>query len=100
MNRPARLYSKWSDNGQGIDPAYLNRVFEMYFRANEKSKGNGLGLYIVKKMTDKLNGQCRTGSANMVWAQPCVPIYPIIINRKTKFRSRIIFESSKHSASQ
>ncbi len=45
-----------SDNGQGIDPVYIHRVFEMYFRANEKSRGNGLGLYIVKKMADKLNG--------------------------------------------
>jgi len=46
-----------SDNGQGIGSAYVDRVFEMYFRANEKSKGNGLGLYIVKKMVDKLNGR-------------------------------------------
>jgi signal transduction histidine kinase len=46
-----------SDNGQGIEVAYLHRVFEMYFRANERSRGNGLGLYIVKKMVDKLNGR-------------------------------------------
>ncbi len=45
------------DNGQGIDAAYLPRVFEMYFRANERSTGNGLGLYIVKKMVDKMNGR-------------------------------------------
>lgn len=45
------------DNGQGIDPAYLPRVFEMYFRASERSTGNGLGLYIVKKMVDKMNGR-------------------------------------------
>lgn len=46
-----------ADNGQGIDPVYLSRVFDMYFRANERSRGNGLGLYIVKKMADKLNGR-------------------------------------------
>jgi signal transduction histidine kinase len=45
------------DNGIGIDPVYLPRVFEMYFRANERSTGNGLGLYIVKKMVDKMNGR-------------------------------------------
>jgi signal transduction histidine kinase len=44
------------DQGQGIDPEYIDRVFDMYFRANERSKGNGLGLYIVKKVTEKLNG--------------------------------------------
>jgi signal transduction histidine kinase len=27
----------------------------MYFRGNERSKGNGLGLYIVKKAVEKLN---------------------------------------------
>jgi signal transduction histidine kinase len=45
------------DNGSGIEPEYVDRVFEMYFRANEHSKGNGLGLYIVKKTVQKLNGR-------------------------------------------
>ena len=44
------------DNGCGIQAEYLGRVFDMYFRANEHSKGNGLGLYIVKKAVDKLKG--------------------------------------------
>ncbi|HTE31510.1 MAG TPA: tetratricopeptide repeat-containing sensor histidine kinase [Chryseolinea sp.] len=44
------------DNGQGIDPQYHDRIFDMYFRGNERSKGNGLGLYIVKKAVGKLNG--------------------------------------------
>jgi len=42
------------DNGQGIEKAYIDRVFDMYFRGTERSKGNGLGLYIVKKTADKL----------------------------------------------
>lgn len=46
-----------SDNGQGIHPAYLPRVWEMYYRANEGSTGNGLGLYIVKKIVNRLRGQ-------------------------------------------
>jgi len=45
------------DNGQGIPDQYRDRIFEMYFRANERSKGNGLGLYIVRKMVDQLKGQ-------------------------------------------
>jgi signal transduction histidine kinase len=44
------------DSGIGIDPEYLNQVFEMYFRGSERSKGNGLGLYIVKKVVEKLGG--------------------------------------------
>jgi len=38
-----------SDNGMGIDEKYHARIFEMYFRANEHSKGNGLGLFVVQK---------------------------------------------------
>lgn len=44
------------DNGQGIDKEYHERVYDMYFRANVSSKGNGLGLYIVKKAVTKLQG--------------------------------------------
>ena len=45
-----------ADNGQGIDKEYHNRIYDMYFRANVSSKGNGLGLYIVKKAVTKLQG--------------------------------------------
>jgi signal transduction histidine kinase len=44
------------DNGEGIPAEYHERIFDMYFRANERSKGNGLGLYIVKKAAEKLGG--------------------------------------------
>jgi signal transduction histidine kinase len=54
---------KVEDNGQGIDPALQERVFDMYFRGNERSKGNGLGLYIVKKAVEKLNGAIELTSA-------------------------------------
>lgn len=45
------------DNGQGFPPEFSDRIFDMYFRANFMSKGNGLGLYIVRKAVDKLNGE-------------------------------------------
>jgi len=51
-----QLIMELEDNGQGIPAAYTEKVFDMYFRANERSKGNGLGLYIVKKAVGKLNG--------------------------------------------
>ncbi|MBX2946759.1 MAG: tetratricopeptide repeat protein [Cyclobacteriaceae bacterium] len=44
------------DNGQGIDDELKDRIFDMYFRGTERSKGNGLGLYIVRKAVEKLNG--------------------------------------------
>lgn len=45
------------DNGIGIHPEYLSKIFEMFFQGYEKSDGSGLGLYIVKETLDKLNGK-------------------------------------------
>lgn len=50
------LVIKVTDNGAGIDEAYINMVFDMFFRGSERSKGNGLGLYIAKKAVEKMNG--------------------------------------------
>ncbi|ELR68453.1 hypothetical protein C900_00374 [Fulvivirga imtechensis AK7] len=63
----ARQAGRWleiivSDNGEGIDPELLDRIFEMFFRANERSEGSGLGLYIAKEMADKLSGQIKVNS--------------------------------------
>lgn len=51
-----------SDNGQGIAPEHLHRVFEMFYRATEKQSGSGLGLYIVKETVEKLGGQIQIHS--------------------------------------
>lgn len=45
-----------TDNGIGIRAEYLDKVFNMYFRATEISKGSGLGLFIVKETLRKING--------------------------------------------
>jgi len=45
-----------SDNGIGIPLKYHKRIFDMFYRANEQSKGSGLGLYIVKNGVEELNG--------------------------------------------
>lgn len=45
------------DNGQGISATIQHKIFEMYFRGNDNSKGNGLGLYIAKRAVDKLGGK-------------------------------------------
>ncbi len=51
------------DNGYGIAQEYQDKIFEMYFRGSERSKGNGLGLYIVKKAVAKLHGEIAVVSA-------------------------------------
>jgi signal transduction histidine kinase len=50
------FYLKVEDNGQGIASEYHSKIFDMFYRANEQSKGSGLGLYIVKEALMKLSG--------------------------------------------
>lgn len=45
------------DNGRGIKEEQTRKVFNMFYRASEDSKGSGLGLYIVKETVEKLGGQ-------------------------------------------
>ncbi len=45
------------DNGEGIRPEIQEKIFNMFYRGNKKSKGTGLGLYIVKQGVDKLAGE-------------------------------------------
>ena len=51
-----------SDNGIGIGIDYHERIFEMFFRANDEKEGSGLGLYILKYAVDKLKGKITLSS--------------------------------------
>lgn len=44
------------DNGIGVEKSLAPRIFEMFFRASDRSDGSGLGLYIVKNAVDRLGG--------------------------------------------
>lgn len=47
-----------ADNGKGIEQQYLDRIFDMFFRAsNIGVEGSGLGLYIVKDTVYKIGGE-------------------------------------------
>ncbi|QHT68247.1 PAS domain S-box protein [Rhodocytophaga rosea] len=52
----------FADNGVGIDQAYQDRIFNMFFRAAEQSEGSGLGLYIVKQAATVLQGNIHLAS--------------------------------------
>lgn len=53
---PAHCVLQVRDNGIGIHSDYINNVFNMFYRATDRSQGAGLGLYIVKEMVEKLSG--------------------------------------------
>ncbi len=60
------LKISFKDNGIGINDAHLSKIFDMFYRATEKSEGSGLGMYIVKQSIDKLEGTIKINSKERV----------------------------------
>ena len=50
------------DNGQGISPDHHKNVFNMFYRATDRQQGSGLGLYILKRAVERLNGTIELSS--------------------------------------
>jgi signal transduction histidine kinase len=56
----SRLWIRVKDEGPGIDPEALPHLFQRFYRASSDSQsvyGHGLGLYIVKRMLEAMNGE-------------------------------------------
>ena len=47
---------RFTDNGIGIEEQYVDKIFDLFFRATTQSQGTGLGLFIVKDTIEKLKG--------------------------------------------
>lgn len=52
---------KITDEGVGIDEKYADKIFEKFSRIDNpltsKTQGSGLGLFITKSLTEKMNGR-------------------------------------------
>ncbi len=55
VNQERALF-EFKDNGKGIPADKTDKIFEMFYRASDSSKGSGLGLYIVKEVIFTLKG--------------------------------------------
>ncbi len=54
-----RVYLWISDNGEGVPEDKLPYIFDIFYRADEsrnETEGNGLGLHIVKYLTEAMDG--------------------------------------------
>ncbi|HOX84290.1 MAG TPA: PAS domain-containing protein, partial [Chryseolinea sp.] len=50
------------DNGEGIEDKETQKIFDMFYRASQRSTGSGIGLYIVKEVVQKLRGTIQVHS--------------------------------------
>jgi signal transduction histidine kinase len=50
------LVLKVEDNGEGIRSAAVPRIYDIFYKDSPKSKGDGIGLYVVKKATVIMSG--------------------------------------------
>ena len=55
-----RSHLQIEDNGGGIDPRYIAKVFDPYFTADKGPKSTGLGLYMSKMIIEEnMHGSIR-----------------------------------------
>jgi signal transduction histidine kinase len=55
-----------SDNGIGIPAEEKEKIFEPFHRSSQLSKGNGLGLFVVKGVVEKLKAKILFHSAEAI----------------------------------
>mgnify|MGYP000007510147 CR=1 FL=1 len=67
------VLSVW-DNGIGISQDQLPLIFTAFYRGNEYSKGNGLGLYIVRKIADSIGAKIDVSSEEGVYTQISISV--------------------------
>jgi signal transduction histidine kinase/ligand-binding sensor domain-containing protein len=56
-DKPSAYEIQVIDNGVGIEEERQRRIFEMFYRATDRSNGSGLGLFIVHEIVQKLGGE-------------------------------------------
>jgi signal transduction histidine kinase len=55
--RPGHTVLEVHDNGLGLAPEYLPRLFTMFQRFHDHVEGTGIGLYMVKRMVENAAGR-------------------------------------------
>ena len=73
-----RLIYIVADNGLGIAPQHLDKIFDMFYRASDASSGSGLGLFITREAVHKLNGTITVSSQPLQGS-----VFEIVIPVKT-----------------
>ncbi len=67
------------DNGGGMTPAQMSKIFDPYFTTKQGKSGTGLGLYITKKVIEDHNGSIKVDSTPNVGTKFLIRL-PLINN--------------------
>jgi PAS domain S-box-containing protein len=76
-----------SDNGEGIGKEYLPKIFDMFFRATQRSTGSGIGLYIVNEMVHKMEGKIEVTSVRGEGSKFMVTLPDLTIIQESSYRN-------------
>ena len=82
----SQLHFWVKDDGRGITPSQIEKIFEPFYTTHEK--GTGLGLAIVHKIVENHNGEIRVNSPPNGMAQGCCFSIIIPINASSKTGER------------
>ena len=72
------------DNGLGIRKEQFDKIFDMFYRGSEKSKGNGLGLYLVRRAVQKLHGNITVESEEGKYSCFTISLPKVIVPKELK----------------
>lgn len=56
QQQEANIFLKFTDNGKGIPPEVIPKIFQPFFTTKSAGEGSGLGLDIVRKIVEKHEG--------------------------------------------
>ena len=56
QQQEANIFLKFTDNGKGIPPEVMPKIFQPFFTTKSAGEGSGLGLDIVRKIVEKHEG--------------------------------------------
>jgi len=81
------------DNGIGIGSEHIDKIFQMFYRANASSKGSGLGLFIFKETITKLGGQVSVESTLGVGTRFLIQIPNLIASVKKQSEANLVMHA-------
>ncbi len=62
----------------------FDKIFDMFYRGSEKSKGNGLGLYLVRRAVHKLHGNITIESEEGKYSCFTIALPKVIVPKELK----------------